>query len=114
MHTEDDESYQRGYEWKLMVEAKKRNPAIKLYGLPWAFPSWVGNNSNSPYQFPNLTATYILKWIQGAKREYNLDIDYIGIWNERKYDVNYIKTPMDSRKQGLLHLTGAGELHQTF
>eukprot|EP00118_Oscarella_pearsei_P009363 m.53910 g.53910 ORF g.53910 m.53910 type:complete len:670 (+) comp34288_c0_seq10:26-2035(+) len=91
MHTEDDESYQRGYEWKLMVEAKKRNPAIKLYGLPWAFPSWVGNNSNSPYQFPNLTATYILKWIQGAKREYNLDIDYIGIWNERKYDVNYIK-----------------------
>ncbi|XP_065844131.1 galactocerebrosidase-like [Oscarella lobularis] len=91
MHTQDDENYERGYEWQLMVEAKKRNPAVKLYGLPWAFPAWVGNGSGSPYKYPNLTATYIVKWIQGAKKVYNLDIDYIGIWNERNYDSNYIK-----------------------
>jgi len=30
-----DENYHRGYEWWLMKEAKARNPAIKLYGLPW-------------------------------------------------------------------------------
>ena len=57
MHTADDENYQRGYEWWLMVEAKKvwvqlvwvfvlqsllqRNPNIKLYGLSWAYPAWV-------------------------------------------------------------------------
>jgi hypothetical protein len=28
----------RGYEWGLMKEAVRRNPAIRLYGLPWA---WV-------------------------------------------------------------------------
>ncbi len=31
-------NFQRGYEWWLMTEAKKRNPGVKLYGLPWAFP----------------------------------------------------------------------------
>ena len=38
MHSKDDLNYERGYEWWLMVEAKKRNPDILLYGLPWAFP----------------------------------------------------------------------------
>ena len=30
MHTAEDENYQRGYEWWLMKEAKKRNPDIKV------------------------------------------------------------------------------------
>lgn len=30
-----DESFERGYEWWLMEEAAKRNPAIQGYGLPW-------------------------------------------------------------------------------
>jgi hypothetical protein len=51
----------------------------------------VGNNSGSPYSYPNLTASYITKWIMGAKKYYNLDIDYIGIWNERNYNSTYIK-----------------------
>ena len=32
MHSKDDLDYERGYEWWLMTEAKKRNPDIKLYG----------------------------------------------------------------------------------
>ncbi len=32
-------NFQRGYEWWLMNEAKKRNPDVLLYGLPWAFPA---------------------------------------------------------------------------
>ncbi len=91
MHSPWDENYKRGYEWWLMVEAKKRNPNIKLYGLPWAFPGWVGVGDN-PYKYPNTTATYIVKWILAAKKYYNLDIDYIGIWNERPYTVDYILT----------------------
>eukprot|EP00118_Oscarella_pearsei_P013831 m.114461 g.114461 ORF g.114461 m.114461 type:complete len:801 (+) comp37503_c0_seq6:569-2971(+) len=92
MHSADDENYRRGYEWMLMVEAKRRNPNIKLYGLSWAFPAWVGNGSGSPFKFPNLTAGYIVKWVTGAKKNYNLDIDYVGVWNERSYDSTYIKT----------------------
>jgi galactosylceramidase len=61
----------------LMTEAKKRNPDIKLYGLPWAFPAWVGNGTGNPYAYPELTAEYIVKWVDGAKQVYGLDIDYV-------------------------------------
>ncbi|RDD42717.1 Galactocerebrosidase [Trichoplax sp. H2] len=91
MHSEDDENYQRGYEWYLMVQAKKRNPNIKLYGLPWAFPGWVGKGTQDPYKYPLITAKYITKWLMGAKKYYNLTIDYVGIWNERPFNSNYIK-----------------------
>ncbi|XP_065185004.1 galactocerebrosidase-like [Sycon ciliatum] len=90
MHSADDLDYHRGYEWWLMVEAKKRNPDIKLYGLAWAYPGWVGNGSGSPFQFPNLTSSYIVKWLEGAKKVYDLDIDYIGIWNERSSSASYV------------------------
>ena len=43
MHSRDDEDYTRGYEWWLMKESKKRNPAVKLYALSWGAPGWCGN-----------------------------------------------------------------------
>ncbi|XP_018418855.1 PREDICTED: galactocerebrosidase [Nanorana parkeri] len=91
MHYADDQNYFRGYEWWLMKEAKKRNPNIKLVGLPWAFPGWIGNGKNWPYDFPDVTANYVVSWIIGAKQYHDLDIDYVGIWNERAFDVKYIK-----------------------
>ncbi|XP_056090978.1 galactocerebrosidase [Rhinichthys klamathensis goyatoka] len=91
MHNEDDENYFRGYEWWLMREAKKRNPNITIIGLPWAFPGWVGNGENWPYDFPDITASYVVSWIRGAKQYHDLDIDYVGIWNERHFNSKYIK-----------------------
>ncbi|XP_029900857.1 galactocerebrosidase isoform X1 [Myripristis murdjan] len=91
MHYENDENFFRGYEWWLMKEAKKRNPDITLIGLPWAFPGWVGRGKNWPYDFPDITASYVVSWIIGAKQYHNLDIDYVGIWNERNFNSNYIK-----------------------
>nr|XP_033808926.1 galactocerebrosidase isoform X2 [Geotrypetes seraphini] len=91
MHYEDDENFFRGYEWWLMREAKKRNPSITLIGLPWAFPGWVGQGENWPYDFPDVTAYYVVSWIIGAKQYHDLDIDYVGIWNERSFDSKYIK-----------------------
>uniref|UniRef100_A0A0B7BI09 galactosylceramidase n=1 Tax=Arion vulgaris TaxID=1028688 RepID=A0A0B7BI09_9EUPU len=91
MHVEWEENYQRGYEWWLMEEAKKRNPDIKLFGLPWAFPGWVGNGTQNPYYDRQKLATYIYKWIRGADVYHNLTIDYIGMWNERWYDAEAIK-----------------------
>ena len=43
MHTRDDLSCERGYEFWLAIEAKKRNPNVKLYGLSWGVPHWIGN-----------------------------------------------------------------------
>ncbi|NXI36363.1 GALC Galactocerebrosidase, partial [Galbula dea] len=91
MHYENDENYFRGYEWWLMKEAKKRNPKIKLIGLPWTFPAWIGRGENWPYDYPDVTAYYIISWILGAKQYHDLDIDYIGIWNERAFNSKYIK-----------------------
>jgi galactosylceramidase len=93
MHSKTDPgNYERGYEWWLMKEAKKRNPDIKLYGLPWGFPGWLnpkatpdspGGDPSGAFTDPVLTANYTLQWLLGAKREHDLDIDYIGQWNER-------------------------------
>ncbi len=58
---------------------RQRNPSIKLYGLSWTFPAWVGQGSGSPYAHPNTTAGYITKWILGAKKVYDLTIDYVGV-----------------------------------
>uniref|UniRef100_A0A672TTK7 Galactocerebrosidase n=1 Tax=Strigops habroptila TaxID=2489341 RepID=A0A672TTK7_STRHB len=91
MHYENDENYFRGYEWWLMKEAKKRNPKIKLIGLPWTFPAWIGKGENWPYDYPDVTAYYIVSWILGAKHYHDLDIDYVGIWNERAFNSKYIK-----------------------
>ncbi|XP_077675355.1 galactocerebrosidase isoform X2 [Eretmochelys imbricata] len=91
MHYENDENYFRGYEWWLMKEAKKRNPNIKLIGLPWAFPGWIGRGQNWPYNHLDVTVHYIVSWILGAKQYHNLDIDYIGVWNERSFSSKYIK-----------------------
>uniref|UniRef100_A0A8C4UWT1 Galactocerebrosidase n=1 Tax=Falco tinnunculus TaxID=100819 RepID=A0A8C4UWT1_FALTI len=79
MHYENDENYFRGYEWWLMKEAKKRNPKIKLIGLPWTFPAWVGKGENWPYDYPDVTAYYVVSWILGAKQYHDLDIDYVGL-----------------------------------
>jgi len=78
----------------LLSEAKKRNPDIKTYGLPWAYPGWVGGpeQSGSPFTHPELTSKYILKWLEGARNVYEVEIDYIGIWNERASDAAYAKT----------------------
>lgn len=48
-------------------------------GLPWAFPGWVGHGKNWPYDFPDITAYYVVSWVIGAKQYHNLDIDYIGV-----------------------------------
>jgi hypothetical protein len=87
MHTRTDENYQRGYEWWLMTEAKKRNPKIMLDALPWGAPGWIGNGK----YYSQDMANYIVKFIQGAKKYHGLDIEYVGIWNETNYDVGYIK-----------------------
>ena len=92
MHVADEAQadYHRGYEWALMQEAKRRNPAIKLFGLSWTFPHWVQENGSSPYT--NSTARYITNWLVAARDVHALDIDYIGIWNEKPHSVEYILT----------------------
>ena len=101
------EYFQRGYEWWLMEEAKKRNPGVVLDILQWGAPGWIGDqqtpqnldqvpfkeriqpNRNKFYSQDN--ADYIAGFIQGAKKYHGVNIDYCGIWNEMRCDYPWVK-----------------------
>jgi len=87
MRSRDEENYQRGYEWWLMEEAKRRNPDVVLDCLAWGAPGWIGG---AKYYSQDM-ADYVVKFLQGAKRVHHLDISYTGIWNETSHDSNWIK-----------------------
>jgi len=97
MRTPADQNYNRGYEWWLMKEAKIRNPQIKLFALEWGAPGWFKGGFWSDDNI-----TYIINWLKHAKSDHNLDIDYIGGWNERGYNKSWyqrLKIALD--KNGL-------------
>ena len=79
--------FKRGYEYWLMAEAQIRNPNIILEGLQWGAPGWIGNGNF----FTKDNAEFICAWLKGAEKYWNLDVRYVGIWNERMYDKEYIK-----------------------
>jgi hypothetical protein len=87
MHTRKDLNFNRGYEWWLMSEAKKRNPNIILDSLAWGAPGWIGGGK----YYSQDMADYVVKFIQGAKSAHGLDIRFTGIWNEKPYDSEWIK-----------------------
>ncbi len=55
--------------------------------LPWGAPGWIGNGR---YYSPDM-ARYVAEFVEGAKREHGLDIQYAGIWNEKIYDAQYVR-----------------------
>ena len=87
MHTRDDLNCGRGYEWWLMCEAKKRNPDITLDACAWGCPGWVGNGNFWSQDM----CDYYVKWIQGLKTVYGLDLDAIGCRNEKGVNEDFAK-----------------------
>ena len=97
--------FNRGYEYWLMSEARRRNPDIFLDILQWGAPGWAGDKLEADLRKQGLdeqkidakkfytqdNADFIAAFIRGAKMYYNLDINYCGIWNERKHDSAWIK-----------------------
>jgi galactosylceramidase len=87
MRTASDHDSMRGYEWWLMLEAHKRNPNIVLEILPWGAPGWAGTDT----LYTPKMADYVADFIRTAKRDYSLDIAFVGPWNEKVFDIPYIK-----------------------
>ena len=92
-HTRDEfldpkpQYFQRGYEWLVLKEAKKRNPRILTDCLEWGCPGWIGNG----VFYSQDNADYIASFLKGAKEVQGISFDYTGIWNERPYDKEWIK-----------------------
>jgi galactosylceramidase len=87
MHARDDLNYSRGYEWWLMREAKKRNPDLALDACAWGCPRWVGHGN---FWSPDM-CDYYVKWVQGLKSVYGLDLDAIGCRNEKGVNTDFAK-----------------------
>jgi galactosylceramidase len=87
MHTKDDLNYDRGYEWWIMSEAKKRNKEISLDANGWGCPGWIGNG----VFWSQDMCDYYVKWIQGLKTTYGLTLDAIGCRNEKGVNEDFVK-----------------------
>ncbi|HEX6526169.1 MAG TPA: ricin-type beta-trefoil lectin domain protein [Streptosporangiaceae bacterium] len=83
-HSRGTVSCNAGYEWALMQAAKARNPNIKLYGLSWGAPGWIGGGNF----FSTDMVNYLVSWLNCAKSK-GLTIDYLGGWNERGYNIGW-------------------------
>jgi hypothetical protein len=84
MHTAASVNCNTGYEWWLMQQAKARNPNIRLYGLAWGAPGWIGGGNFWSTDMIN----YLVNWLNCAKSK-GLTINYLGGWNERGYNISW-------------------------
>lgn len=97
MHTRDDLNYSRGYIWWILQEAKNRNPKLTLDALAWSAPGWVGNGNFWSQDM----ADYYLKWLQGLRDVYRLQLDAIGCRNEKGVSFEFARMLRDT-----LHANG--------
>ena len=93
-----------GYEWWLMEQAKALNPNIKLYGLAWGAPGWIG----STFWSTN-TINYIVAWLNCAA-SHGLTINYLGGWNERGYNISWyeqLRSTLNTDGYSAVQIVGA-------
>jgi galactosylceramidase len=101
MHARNDENYFRGYEWWLMEEAHRRNPALTLDACAWGCPGWIGDGNFWSQDM----CDYYVRWIKGLKRDHGLELSAIGCRNERGAVTPWVKTFRDTLdREGLTQL----------
>jgi O-glycosyl hydrolase len=94
-----------GYEFWLAQQARARNPNIKLYGLAWGAPGWIGGGNFWSTDMVN----YLTSWL-GCAKQHNLAIDYLGGWNERGYNVGWyenLRSTLNSSGYSTVKIVGA-------
>lgn len=87
----------RGYEFWLMKEAKNRNPEVILEYLPWSFPGYL-----KPNIYTQESAEYFVSFLDVAKKQWNLDIDWVAAaenenYTNRDWLVNQVRPLLDNR-----------------
>ena len=87
MHTRADTNFQRGYEWFMINEAKKRNPDLKLNSCAWGCPGWIGNGNFWSQDM----CDYYAVWIKGLKSKWGYDVDAIGCRNESGVNIPFVE-----------------------
>ncbi len=85
-HTRGVVNCNAGYEFWLAKQAKLRNPNIKLYGLAWTAPGWIGHGNFWSQDMID----YLMTWM-GCAQSHGLTVDYLGGWNERGFNTSWYK-----------------------
>jgi hypothetical protein len=104
-HTRGTVNCNVGYEFWLAGQAKARNPNLKLYGLAWGAPGWIGNGNFWSTDMIN----YLTAWL-GCAKQHNLSIDYLGGWNERGYNIGWyenLRSTLNSGGYSAVKIVGA-------
>ncbi|GAA1968031.1 ricin-type beta-trefoil lectin domain protein [Catenulispora subtropica] len=104
-HTRGSVNCDVGYEFWLAQQAKARNPNIKLYGLAWGAPGWIGGGDFWSTDMVN----YLVSWL-GCAKSHGLTIDYLGGWNERGYNVSWyeqLRSALNANGYGGVKLVAA-------
>jgi O-glycosyl hydrolase len=104
-HTSGAVACNVGYEFWLMEQAKARNPNIKLYGLAWAAPGWIGGGNFWSTDMIN----YLVSWLNCAKSD-GLTINYLGGWNERGYNISWyeqLRSTLNADGYSAVQIVGA-------
>ena len=82
-HTQGTINCGAGWEFDIAKQAVALNPNLKLYGLQWGAPGWVGGTGpDGPTLFTAADRQYLIDWLNCA-RQNGLTISYLGGWNER-------------------------------
>jgi hypothetical protein len=103
-HTSGAINCSSGYEWWLMEQAKALNPSIKLYGLAWGAPGWVGSTF-----WTTATINYLVSWLNCAT-SHGLTINYLGGWNERGYSIAWyeqLRSTLNADGYSAVQIVGA-------
>ncbi len=102
-HTRDDLDYWRGYMWWDLKAAKARNPALTLDGAAWSAPGWIGSRgplftqstgkdySGDKAFFSQDAIDYYVSWLKGLREVHGLEMDAIGIRNEKGASYDFAK-----------------------
>lgn len=86
-HTRDDLNYSRGYTWWVMQEVQRRNAELTLDGTAWSAPGWIGGGKF----WTQDAADYYVKWLEGLRDVYGLEMTAIGCRNEKGQDYDFVK-----------------------
>ncbi|HEY3870891.1 MAG TPA: RICIN domain-containing protein [Actinocrinis sp.] len=104
-HTAGSVDCNTGYEWWLMEQAKALDPGIKLYGLAWGAPGWIGGGNFWSTDMIN----YLVAWL-GCAQSHGLTINYLGGWNERGYNISWyeqLRSTLNSDGYSGVQIVGA-------
>jgi Glycosyl hydrolase family 59/Ricin-type beta-trefoil lectin domain/Concanavalin A-like lectin/glucanases superfamily len=105
MHSASVTDCNTGYEWWLMEQAKALNPNIKLYGLAWGAPGWIGGGNFWSTDMIN----YLVNWL-GCAKSHGLTINYLGGWNERNYVISWyeqLRSTLNADGYSAVQIVGA-------